>query len=309
MILTITMNPAVDRVYQVPRLAVGEISRPTQTSVTAGGKGINVARVIHRLGGEVIAAAAMAGDTGKWIASAVKAEGIRLEAFEILGENRTCIAIMDSFNGLQTEINESGPVFTPDDAIKCINGIRKIISNSSPKFIVLSGSLPPGAKPDFIGDIVKLSNQSNIPMVVDTSGDALKSCLNAKPWLIKPNMNELSQLTGKEIRSVQDVAAQSFALNKETGVAILATCGAHGAVYTDGEIQLQAGSPIIQLVSPLGSGDSLLGAFLLKFVQVGDLRASLKYGIAAGADNATRLGSGFVDLESVEAMAGRVVVT
>ncbi|MEP6754999.1 MAG: PfkB family carbohydrate kinase, partial [Chthonomonadales bacterium] len=115
MITTVTLNPAVDRVYVVPSLELGHIARPLMSSVSGGGKGINVSRAIHRLGGSTEAIALLAGTSGDWIADSITHEGIKLHRLDCAGESRTCIAIMDMSNGLQTELNEHGPTIGVDD--------------------------------------------------------------------------------------------------------------------------------------------------------------------------------------------------
>lgn len=184
MILTITANPAVDRAYSVAELVIGEVHRPTAMNATAGGKGLNVARVASILGAEVAAMGFIGGSNGAFIASELKKLGFRDSFTRISGETRICINIADA-QGRSTELLESGPVIQPLEKRQFLQDFSANLEQSS--IITASGSLPKGLDGSFYCQLVQLAREKGKPMIVDTSGAALQAVLGAKPFMVKPN--------------------------------------------------------------------------------------------------------------------------
>lgn len=197
MILTVTLNPSIDISYCLENFNMDTVNRVTDVSKTPGGKGLNVTRVLSQLGDNVVATGLLGGDFGDFIRSGLDALEIRHQFLSIGGETRHCIAVLHE--GQQTEILEKGPHITKDEADAFLNHLKLIFDAAT--IITVSGSLPKGLPSDYYARLISLANHFNKKVVLDCSGEALRSVLksSAKPTVIKPNLEELTQLIGKPI--------------------------------------------------------------------------------------------------------------
>ena len=189
-ILTVTANPAIDRVYFVDDFIMGEVRRPLKTVFTAGGKGLNVSRVANLLGAEVIATGFAGGYTGSFITAEIEKSGIQQRFTQIKGETRICINITDKA-GASGEILEKGPVITDDEEKAFFDSFMVNIKDCD--VITVSGSLPEGLTADFYTEIAKIAVKNNKKVIFDTSGKTLKDIIKSKPYMIKPNKDEFLQ--------------------------------------------------------------------------------------------------------------------
>ena len=288
-VLTVTLNAAVDKLYTIPGFAVDQVQRPTETRVYAGGKGINVARVYHTLGGKVTVTGFSGGATGEYIRASLAEEGIDAQLAIIAQGSRTCTAILDPIGRTETVLNETGPLVTLAECDALLHRLRELLPGQDA--VILSGSLPPGAPPDYYGRIIRLAQDDfGVRAFLDSSGEALRLGVEAKPFLVKPNVHELEALSvggGGWGGSAQ-------ALRDKYGVTLaLVTGGARGAVLASAEGTWKAVPPAVEVLSALGSGDSLTGGFVWAWEQGLGHAEALKLGVAAGAANATVYGSGF----------------
>lgn len=302
-ILTVTLNAAVDKLYTIPGFAVGQVQRPTGTRVYAGGKGINVARVFRTLGGSVTATGFLGGTCGGHIGDGLRREHIPAHFVSIAQESRTCTAVIDPTGQTETVINENGPQVTPAECEELLQRLRELLAAFDA--VILSGSLPPGAPPGFYGDIVRLAQSLGVSTILDASGEALGLGAEAKPFLVKPNVHELEALgVGGD-----GWGGSAQALRAQYGLTLaLVTGGARGAVLAASEGTWEATPPAIRAVSALGSGDSLLAAFVWAWQQGQGHAEALKLGVAAGAANATVPGSGFCTRDQIYDVASRTAV-
>lgn len=292
-ILTVTLNSCVDKTYTVPGFALDQVHRPTQTLITAGGKGINVARVYRKFGGTAVATGFLGGANGVWLHQAMLAEGITSKFVTVAEESRTCIAIMDPLNATQTELNENGPRVTEADTETLRNLLRELLSGCTA--VVISGSMPPGMSASFYQDVVTLAqDEADVPVVLDTSGDALALGAQARPWLLKPNAHEARALgiavNTSGLEGLGD-AAQAVRARYNVPLAMV-TGGALGAVLASKEGLWEAVPPPIRVASAVGSGDSLASAFLWAMHNGYTMGDALRLGVAAGAANAMTYGAG-----------------
>jgi len=303
-ILTVTLNPALDQVYEVADFAVGKLNRPVSKTVTAGGKGINVARAYRALGGQAMATGLAGGSVGRDIVDAAANEGIPTAFVSIAAESRACVKIADSATGVLTELNEPGPVVTAEEYGRLLARLRELLPDFD--VIVLSGSVPPGVPTDVYAQLIRIArDEFGVASLLDASGDALTAGIEAKPEIVKPNRHEAAELGIDPVRW-QDAATE---LRHRYGVPVaVVTAGAEGAVVESGAGKWRAASPPIDVKSPVGSGDSLTAGFLSGW---GDRDAvtALKFGVAAGAVNAQSYRSGDVNADAVRQMADRVTVT
>lgn len=297
MILTITANPAVDRAYSVAELVIGEVHRPTAMNATAGGKGLNVARVASILGAEVAAMGFIGGSNGAFIASELKKLGFRDSFTRISGETRICINIADA-QGRSTELLESGPVIQPLEKRQFLQDFSANLKQSS--IITASGSLPKGLDGSFYCQLVQLAREKGKPMIVDTSGAALQAVLGAKPFMVKPNRSELSRYLGREIAAEQDLQSALQELHSQ-GIEIpLVTLGGDGAMACIDGSFYRFTAPRVQVKSAVGSGDSTIAGIAVGLEQGLPVVDAIRLGMAAGAANTQFLQTGFISRELVE---------
>lgn len=300
MVLTVTPNTAMDITYTVEGFTLDRVHRPSAVRTVAGGKGINVARVLTTLGRNAIATGFVGGCNGATILEKIAIEGLAHDFVKIRSESRLCIAIVDPNTGIQTEVNENGPAISPNEIADMMDKVIELLPGR--QYITLCGSCPPGVPTSFYGDIIKAARSRGVKAVLDTSGEHLQEALKAKPYMVKPNVAELSQIAGREILTVEEIVRSAKSL-KQFGVRITAvTMGRAGAIVTDGVQTWHATPPEIRFASAVGSGDAFLAAFLDDLISGSALPDALVSGTAAGAANATTYGAGFCSKESIMEM-------
>ncbi len=290
MLVALTPNPALDRTLRLERpLERGRLHRVAQVREAAGGKGVNVARAVRALGGEVRVTGFLAGWNGRKFRALLAEEGLEGVFTEVPGETRECQIILGE--GHPTEINEPGPSVG-------LGAWHALLAGLPQGRVVVSGSLAPGI---FSSDFATLLSSLPNKPVVDTSGPWLRVALEARVALVKPNLRELALLTGQADAGIREARA----LFEHYGTPILLTLGERGAAYL-GEESYLAHAPAIAALNPVGSGDSLLGAFLWARAEGLALEAALRVGVAAGADNAQQGGGGAITAAGVAKLLAQV---
>lgn len=290
MIVTLTVNPSLDRTVTLEAaLAPGEVQSASSERQDAGGKGINVARVIAAAGADTLAVLPLgAGDP---LDAALHASGIRVRRVPIAARTRANITIADPA-GVTTKLNLPGPRFADDEASALVDAV--VETSAGARWLVLAGSLPPGTADDFyvrVIEAVRAAHGADAPRVaVDTSGPALRAVVErGRPDLIKPNDEELAELAGAELtgEDVGAVLAVARRLVPERARAALVTLGAAGAVLVAHDGAWHGVPPPIRVASTVGAGDSALAGYLLAESE-GDapaerLRRAIRYGSAAAS--------------------------
>ncbi|MFQ3567424.1 MAG: hexose kinase [Aggregatilineales bacterium] len=293
MILCVTPNPAVDRTLTVPHYRAGQIFRPTNLLVAAGGKGINVARAIHSLGGHARCAGFLGGYSGQHVKALLKAEGIEAIWTPIEGETRTCTIIYDPAADQTTLVNEHGPEVNDHNWQTLERDVSEASADAT--FVCLSGSLPPGSRPERFADLVRTLVANGRRVWVDTSGAALRAVAAVSGMSLKINHEEASELLNVRIETPQQAADAASELFTITSKAAVITLGALGAVLAEGAARWHVSLPPIEAKSPVGSGDAFLGALLFAFERGGTPGTALQAGAAAGAANALVIGGGRIE--------------
>ncbi len=230
-IYTVTLNPALDKTVQVPNFAVDQVNRITWLRRDAGGKGINVSKVIAKLGGESTAIAVLAGQTGKWIADTLGENNIKVQAISVPGETRTNLKFVDTEGGTNTDINEPGPEVTDTVLDQALADV--IAKTSAGDIVVLSGSLPRGASADTYGRWTRALRDAGLKVYLDADGAALSAGLEQKPYFTKPNNHELSAMLGRELTDVDAIAAAASEIVAGGIDTVCVSMGGNGAVYAD----------------------------------------------------------------------------
>lgn len=307
MILTITPNAAIDKTYTINGFGLDRVHRPSAARTVAGGKGINVVRVLKELGREGIATGFLGGRIGDAIQEGLDEEGMKYDFVRVRGESRLCIAIMDPSNGTQTEVNENGPEVSPGEVEQMLEKVAALVTGM--EFIVLCGSCPPGVPVEFYGEVIRIARKAGVRAILDTSGDHLREAIKASPFMVKPNITELSHLADHELLTLEEITRAAKSL-KQYGVTITSvTMGRSGALVTDGVQAWMAAPPEIQFASAVGSGDSFIAAFLDSMLRGEAISSALVAGTAAGAANATSYGAGFCTKESIIEIRQGVTLT
>lgn len=258
-IITVTPNPAIDITLEVENLELGEVNRTSDKHRDPAGKGINVARALSKNSHQTVAVFPADAVNGSWIVRALAEEGVDTFTTPMLGEVRNNYTIVDG-NGQTTKINEPGPVLTPAEVGALIEKVEWRLDDH-PTWLVAAGSLPRGVDADFLVELGNRARAKNVRFAVDTSGPSLARITTAgSPDLIKPNLDELSELVGRELLTVGDVvtAARDTLPNGAT----LVSLGEHGALLVTADEVVWAGHPPVIVDSTVGAGDSALAGYL-----------------------------------------------
>lgn len=276
MIVTVTLNPSLDRTIEVAELARGSMVRATSTRLDPGGKGVNVARALAAHGIETSAVVPLGGATGAEITALLQHDGINVCAVPVSGSTRSNVSLVEP-DGTVTKINEPGAELTAADLQAVVEGVLSIADGAD--WVVACGSLPPGVPADFYARLGKL-----VParFAVDTSGPALVAAVEASPALIKPNRGELASLVGFPIETVADAKRAASSVRASGVDAVLASLGVDGAVLVDQTGIRYGDSPVDRRRSAVGAGDAMLAGYLAAGVLGRDpLVEALSWGAAA----------------------------
>lgn len=314
-IITLTINPAIDVSIVVERVAPVHKLRCTSARRDPGGGGINVARVLKRLGADVVALYPTGGVLGALLRQLVTDEEIPCLTIGISEETRENITVLDQSIGQQYRFILPGPRLSELEWRACLDAVSSLLYRdaSAPgrraRFVVASGSLPPGVPEDFYGLIARATKQAGAKIVVDFSGAALKCALEAGVYLVKPSLRELKELTGKPMESESDwiIACRSLIDDRRTEMVAL-TLGDQGSLLVSRDRILRAHALPIEPVSVVGAGDSFLGGMIESLTSGHAVETALRYGVAAGSASLLMPGTQLCRREDVEQLVNEVRV-
>ena len=296
-ILAVTMNPSVDISYPLEKLELNSVNRVTEVTKTAGGKGLNVARVLHQLHSPVIASGVLGGTIGRFIENKLDETKIEHNFMPIDQESRNCIAILHD-DMQQTEILETGPLLTEKDEANFLIHFENSLAGIS--VVTISGSLPKGLSPNIYAKMIEVASIKEIPVILDSSGDPLKVSLSGKrkPFLIKPNQEEIAHLIKKPINDLvelQEILASNSLFEGVEWVVI--SLGADGALVKHNKEFFRLTIPKINVVNPVGSGDSTVAGLASAIAAGADDVEVMKTGMTTGMLNTIEKQTGFINNE------------
>jgi 1-phosphofructokinase family hexose kinase len=306
-IITVTLNAAIDRTVAVPNFNQGHRHRSVESRTVAGGKGINVARALAGLGRPVIAAGLAGGPTGHRLIEELAEEGIVHDLTPIGEESRINLAVIDPTSGEQTEINERGPEVTEDEVGVFLDRLDYLARGA--RICVLAGSLPPGVDTELYARIVRELRQREVIVVLDSDGEPMRAGLRAGPSMVVPNVLEAEELVGHEFSGPADLAA---------GLAQLLELGAEEAVITlpegcvaalgppGGRSFYSVATPSLETVASVGSGDAFLAGYVAARYDGAPAADCLVYAVACGAESTQHFGAGTIDPEQVDRIRASV---
>lgn len=281
-IATITMNPAVDKSSRISHVTAEKKLRCKAPQFYPGGGGINISRVIRELGGDSSAVYPSGGPVGQMLDELLSREHIKTCPVPIKGWTRENLTIYEEASDQQYRFGMPGPVLKNREWKQCLESLFSI--DPEPLYIAASGSLPPGTPDNFFATIAKKSRKSGIRLIVDTSGKALKIAAQAGAYLLKPNMRELEELSGRRISSEtqQEHAAQKIVNECKCSVVVI-SLGAAGALLVTREGSKRMRAPSVPIQSKVGAGDSMVAGITLGLARGYELEDAVRFGISAGA--------------------------
>ena len=306
MIYTVTLNPALDKTVEIPSLTVDAVNRITSMRTDPGGKGINVSKVIQKLGGASVAAGILGGDTGRAILSALTEMGLTTLFHFVEGETRTNMKIIDPDNHTNTDINEPGVTVSEEILEKLLEELLAKVTKED--IVCLSGCMPKGSAKDTYYTWTKAFREKGAKVILDADGDLLKAGLKASPYLIKPNNHELGALTGRALETPEEIAETAAELMKEYGIGkVVVSMGGDGAVYVTKDKTIYAEGLKVPVGSTVGAGDSVVAALAVSEEEGKTLEETVRLSTAVGAANVMCSGTQAAEYEVVETLLPKVV--
>jgi 1-phosphofructokinase/tagatose 6-phosphate kinase len=296
MIVTVTLNAAIDRTLTVPNFQRGQRHRASAGVTLAGGKGINVARALKTLGVPVVATGLVGGGTGSRIVEELTNEAILNDFVHIDGESRTSTAVVDPTGNTYTEINEWGPAVRDEELDTLLEKLRYLTQGA--EVVVFAGSLPRDVPDDFYAEAIRELSRRHVPSVLDTEGEPLRLGVEAEPFLVSPNQREAEALVGQEFHDEEDfrIGLQTIAELGARNVLITTELGCVASLREERDSKsYRALAPRVDPVSAVGSGDVLLAGFLAARHAGRTHEESLRAAVAAGAASTLEVGAGRFD--------------
>ena len=298
-IMTLTMNPAIDISIGINQLVVGKKLRCSTPGYEAGGGGINVAKAIHELGGAAIAIYAAGGPTGQKLKSLLDKKNIEQQCITIEGLTRENITLLEENSGQLYRLVMPGPTLNNKERDICLNKLKNL--SPYPEYMVISGSLPMGIPPDFYIQVVNDMKERGIKIILDSKAEILKEVAVKGVFLLKPNMNELQKLAGKELNEEkeQEHAARDL-VNMGKAEIVVVSLGSAGALVVSQQIIERMRAPSVPIRSRVGAGDSMVAGITLALSQGRNIREAAIFGIAAGSAAVMTPGTQLCRREDVE---------
>lgn len=305
MIITVTLNPAIDKTLEVDNCTIGSINRVSSIKIDAGGKGINVSKVIKNLKGESIALGSLAGCTGKFIKNYLDTEMIKNDFIFSQGETRTNIKIVDKVKNTNTDINEPGNKVSGEDIERIREKVFKDIKKED--ILVLSGSVPQGVGKNIYEMWIKDAKKLGVKTILDADGELLKQGILSGPYLIKPNIHELEMLFDVKINGIQEVISHCKKIFNY-GVNIIAvSLGSEGALFMNGEKIIYAHGLKVEVKSTVGAGDSMVAALAFALDKGYSFEKSATLSVAAATAGVMTEGTTAGDLSNILSIEKQVV--
>ncbi len=305
-VVTVTLNPALDQTLRVPGFAAGRVNRVAASRTDPGGKGVNVACFLADLGQAVAATGFLGADNAGPFEELFERKGIVDGFLRLPGATRVGIKVVDEGAGGTTDLNFPGLVPGPDDLAALLGVMAELVEPGV--WVVLSGSVPAGVPEDVYARLVEAVHRRGGQAVLDTSGPPLRAALAARPAAVKPNAEELAELAGRPLATIEEVRVAGAALLERGVGRVVVSMGAVGALFLEGGEAVLARPPRVTVESTAGAGDALVGG--LVFAQLRDLPLAEAARIAtgSGAYAVTRIGPGIPDLAAHRALIEQVEI-
>jgi 6-phosphofructokinase 2 len=305
LILTLTINPAIDRTITADKLVFEDRGYILDTTEVAGGRGINASQVIHSFGGKTVAVLTSGGTTGRRLEKQLAKLGFPFEAVPVQEESRTNLTISDR-HGLTIKLNEVGAPLRVEDLAE----IRKRVEAKLPKatWLMICGSIQPGVPPHFYCEIIEMAKARGVKTLLDTDGEALHHALESRPTVITPNQHEAERLLGRALITRNQCLEAVDAMHAMGPESVILSLGSRGAVGASAEGVFEVLPPRVDVLCPIGAGDALGAAFVWSMVKKKSFAESLRWGVAAGTASAKLPGLNFAPFDQTRAIYKQVEV-
>lgn len=305
MITTVTLNAAVDKTIEIENFTPGQVNRIIRTEMKAGGKGINVSKVVNSLGGETLCTGFLGGQTGKWINNRLRNLSIASDFIWTDKDTRTNIKIVDTCTREITDINDQGEEIADIYVQKLSEKIKETAEISS--LMVFSGSIPQNVSNDIYKGFTEIAKGKKCKTIVDTNGIALLEAIKGVPYMIKPNVHELEDAFGIKIKSEQEIVRQCKSL-LEQGIKLVAvSMGADGVILASERKILKADVLQVRVKNTVGAGDTMVAVFAYGIHRGMDIEETLSLSVAAAALTVSS-GSIIHNIEDVKKISGKVQI-
>lgn len=305
MIITVTLNPALDKTVEIPDFSLDAVNRITAMRTDPGGKGLNVSKVIAKLGGTSTVVGVLGGTTGRRIADAMDALGIACQFTFVDGETRTNLKVIDPARHTNTDLNEPGLTVDQETLDHMRDALVAAIRPGD--IVVLSGSLPKGAPADTYGSWTAACRTAGARVFLDADGEPLAHGLAAKPYLAKPNNHELSRLTGRALETADDLLAAARTLIADGVERVVVSMGGDGALFVSANRAYRAEGLRVPVGSTVGAGDSMVAALAYAAEQGMADADTVRLAVATSAANVMCSGSQAAERSAVDELLPRVI--
>ena len=305
MIVTLTINPAIDRIVSIDRLAFEDRAYINSSRESAGGRGINASSVIHSFGGETLAVLISGGDSGKRLEGLLAKCGYRIAVVPVQNEIRTNLTITDK-HGLTVNLNETGPQLAKAEVARVERVVRDTLDHAS--WLMICGSIPPGVPPAFYGKLISMARHKKVKTLLHADGDALREGIAARPTVVSPNQQEAGRLLGQTLLTRTHYLEAAERIRQLGADSVVLTLGSRGAVGAFGDGLMEALPPRIDAVCPIGAGDALMAAYAWARERRTSVADALRWGVAAGTASARLPGMSFASLAQAREIYRQVEV-
>jgi 1-phosphofructokinase family hexose kinase len=305
LIVTLTINPAIDRIVSIDRLAFEDRAYINSSRESAGGRGINVSSVIHSFGGETLAVLISGGDSGKRLEGLLGKCGYRIAVVPVQNEIRTNLTITDK-HGLTVNLNEPGPQLGKAEVARVERVVRDRLDNAS--WLAICGSIPPGVPPAFYGKLISMARHKKVKTLLHADGDALREGIAARPTVVSPNQQEAGRLLGQTLLTRTHYLEAAERIRQLGAESVVLTLGSRGAVGAFADGLMEALAPRIDAVCPIGAGDALMAAYAWARERRTSAADALRWGVAAGTATARLPGMSFASLAQAREIYRQVEV-
>ncbi len=305
LLLTLTINPAIDRTIAVDKLVFEDRAYIQSTSETAGGRGVNASRVLHDFGAKTTAILTTGGDSGKQVKKLIAGFGFPADCVDVESATRTNLTISDK-QGLTLKLNEQGSPITAAELDAVRHAVARRLAKAS--WLLICGSVPPGVPREFYAELIEMARAKKVKTLLDTDGPALEAGLEAKPTAVKPNQAEAERLLHRALISRHQVLEAVRDLKAMGPEMVILSLGGRGAIAATDDALLEAIPPRIDPVCPIGAGDALSAAFTWALSKRKTVADALCWGVAAGTASTLLPGVETASLEQTRAIYNRIEI-
>lgn len=303
MIMTVTLNPSIDKRYVIDNFKEGSVMRVTTCEYTAGGKGINLTKNLHILGANAVVTGVVGGFAGEYIINYLKKMGIKTTFTKVLGETRSCVNLFDSEKGVQSEFLEPGETISEAEIQEFFEVYKTAIDGVN--VITMSGSALKGFPYNIYAQLIEIAKNNGIKTILDVSGKYLIEGVKAKPFMIKPNIDEIQQLVGKILKDENEIIEAIKELNKDIQLVVV-SLGKDGSIIGHNKNIYKVFSPDIKTVNTVGCGDALSAGYAYGINLNFSFEEMAKRATAVATSNAMNEKTGYFEMDDYNAILPQI---